>query len=66
MQISQIQNWSPPVVLSAALPPLGWAGLRLRSHLRNGRRRRPGVCASCGDDLRATPGGCPECGRGIA
>jgi hypothetical protein len=36
-----------------------------RRVILNRRRPRPGVCARCGYDLRATPQRCPECGSGI-
>ena len=52
----RVPYWS--VVLAAATAPVttaaGW--------LRRRGRRKPGVCPSCGYDLRATPDRCPECG----
>jgi hypothetical protein len=48
-----------PVFLAAA-PPATRAALAMGC-VRAGRRGRS-VCRSCGYDLRATPGRCPECG----
>jgi hypothetical protein len=55
-------KWSvhaPAWLLAAAAAPL--PALWLRRAIRS-RRRRPGLCPTCGYDLRATPGRCPECG----
>jgi hypothetical protein len=49
-----VQSWLLALLLGM-LP-----GVRLVQRLR--RRRLPGLCPSCGYDLRATPDRCPECG----
>jgi hypothetical protein len=48
------------IALSLAALPLLWLAFRLR---RIGSRR--GRCRSCGYDLRASAGRCPECGTPI-
>lgn len=54
--------------ISLAIPfllslPLSWIGFRLwkRPSLQD-RRRRAGLCPTCGYDVRASPNQCPECG----
>ena len=46
--------WAPLLVF--ALLPVLWVW-------RRRRHRRPGCCAVCGYDLRASPERCPECGN---
>jgi hypothetical protein len=50
-----IPHWT--VVAALAILPAFW----LLRHCRR-QRSRPGRCATCGYDLRATPDRCPECG----
>jgi hypothetical protein len=45
---------------ATALPPAAWIFAARRRRRR--RRYHFGLCKTCGYDLRATPGRCPECG----
>jgi hypothetical protein len=49
-----VPHWGAAAVLATPLMK------RIRSW--RARQDRTGLCASCGYDLRATPGRCPECG----
>jgi hypothetical protein len=52
--IVMVPYW-PVMLISLAGPTMWLAG-------RRKDRRRRGLCAACGYDLRASPQRCPECG----
>jgi hypothetical protein len=56
--------WLPHWFLAAVAGLLpGWRAVSL---VRSRRRAGRGLCPSCGYDLRATPGRCPECAQAPA
>jgi hypothetical protein len=52
----------PPFLLTGILPAI-YTVQRVRRARRDQSRLFSGLCLSCGYDLRATPGRCPECGE---
>ena len=54
-----IPHWL--IFLLTAPWPLWW----LARHRQQATRRRRGLCAQCGYDVRASPERCPECGTPI-
>ncbi|MDB5292911.1 MAG: hypothetical protein JWL69_4152 [Phycisphaerales bacterium] len=50
------------VLIATAALPMAWLALMLHTARVTARRKAANKCTSCGYDLRATPGRCPECG----
>jgi hypothetical protein len=59
-----LPHWT--LVLLCVAWPSGRALLRLRNSTRRAGQAARALCPTCGYDLRATPGRCPECGKSAA
>ena len=53
----------PAAMLVVIAASLCGPARRLQAKLLRRERMRGGLCPTCGYDLRATPGRCPECGN---